>query len=119
MELTTVAPDEVIVHDGTTVHRHEGLEPATTYRFDGLEATTLDRPKGELLATFATVNDVHFGETVAGLIDGQGEGFSVPPGTTPYPTLMSTDAVAEMVELDPLVVLVKGDLTTDGSLHPR
>ncbi|MBK6440151.1 MAG: metallophosphoesterase [Candidatus Microthrix sp.] len=115
MELTTVAPDEVTVHDGTTVHRHVGLEPATAYRFDGLDATTLPRPKGELLGTFATVNDVHFGETEAGLIDGQGEAFSVPPGTTPYPTLMNTDAVAEIAELDPVAVLVKGDLTTDGS----
>lgn len=115
MELTTVAPDEVVVHDGPTVHRHLGLEPATDYDFDGLSVMTLPEPKGELLGTFATVNDVHFGETTAGLIDGAGEGFSVPPGTTPYPTLMNTDAVAEMAELDPLAVLVKGDLTTDGS----
>ncbi|MEZ5382598.1 MAG: metallophosphoesterase [Microthrixaceae bacterium] len=115
MDLTTVAPDEVVAHDGTTVHRHRGLEPDTTYRFEGFEATTLPRPHGELLATFATINDVHFGELAAGLIDGAGEGFSVPPGTTPYPTFMNADAVAEMVALDPLAVLVKGDLTTDGS----
>ena len=88
MELTTVAPDEVVIHDGPTVHRHRGLSPATTYEFDGLTATTLPAPRGDLLGTFATVNDVHFGETVAGLIDGAGEGFSVPAGTTPYPTLM-------------------------------
>ena len=115
MELTTVAPDEVVIHDGPTVHRHLGLSPATTYEFDGLTATTLPAPRGDLLGTFATVNDVHFGETVAGLIDGAGEGFSVPAGTTPYPTLMNTDAVGEMADLDPLAVLVKGDLTTDGS----
>ena len=41
MELTTVAPDEVVIHDGPTVHRHLGLSPATTYEFDGLTATTL------------------------------------------------------------------------------
>jgi hypothetical protein len=27
---------------------------------------------------------------------------------------MNTDAVAEIAELDPVAVLVKGDLTTDG-----
>ena len=115
MGRAAVAPDEVVIHDGPTVHRHLGLSPATTYEFDGLTATTLPAPRGDLLGTFATVNDVHFGETVAGLIDGAGEGFSVPAGTTPYPTLMNTDAVGEMADLDPLAVLVKGDLTTDGS----
>lgn len=115
MELTTVAPDEVVAHDGPTVHRYEGLTPATAYEWDGLSATTLPAPKGELLGTFATVNDVHFGETQAGLIDGAGEAFSVPEGTTPYPLLMNTDAATEMAELNPLAVLVKGDLTTDGS----
>ena len=31
---------------------------------------TLPRPGGELLCRFATVNDVHFGETQCGIIEG-------------------------------------------------
>ena len=38
-------------------------------RVEGFSFRTLPAP-GELLATFATVNDVHFGETECGVIDG-------------------------------------------------
>ena len=31
---------------------------------------TLPRPRGELLCRFATVNDVHFGETSAASLEG-------------------------------------------------
>jgi len=40
------------------VYRYDGLTPSTSYTFNGLEVTTLDRPNGALLSTFATVNDV-------------------------------------------------------------
>lgn len=114
MELTTVADDEVVVHDGPAVHRHEGLWPDTTYSFGGTEVRTLPAP-GELLCRFATVNDVHFGEVEAGLIEGvETPVMRVPDGAEPYPEVMNRGAVAEMAAIDPAAVLVKGDLTSDG-----
>jgi Icc protein len=81
-ELTTVADDEVVVHlrpggngaggEARVVTRTE-LEPATDYEVEGLAARTLERPAGELLARFATVNDVHFGETVCGKVGDLGD----------------------------------------------
>ena len=87
MELTTVADDEAVVHDGLEVHRYADLEPDTAYERDGFHFRTLARPPGELLCRFATVNDVHFGEVEAGLIEGMelGPTFSSEPGQDPYP----------------------------------
>ena len=68
------------------------------------------------VATIATVNDVHFGETVCGIMDGIPDGpfFSVEPGAEPYPEVMNRGAIAEISALDPDAVVVKGDLTNDG-----
>src|SRR5688500_5995392 len=96
-ELTTVADDEVVVHHGTDARVHSELPPDTVVELDGHTLRTLPR-RGELLARITTVNDVHFGETVAGHIDGA-EGFetySVAPGEEPYPEFMNAGAVAEM-----------------------
>ncbi|HEY8544391.1 MAG TPA: metallophosphoesterase [Acidimicrobiales bacterium] len=118
MDLTTVADDEVVFHDGLTVRRYEGLTPGTTYQFEGHEVRTLPRPDGELLATFATVNDVHFGELECGRIDGMenlGPVYRSEPGAEPYPTLMNRCAVAEIAAAEPDAVVVKGDLTAFGT----
>jgi 3',5'-cyclic-AMP phosphodiesterase len=117
VELTTVADDVAVVHDGLEVRRHEGLEPDTLQELDGFHFRTLARPGGELLARFATVNDVHFGETECGIIEGLDMGpiFSVQPGEDPYPEIMNAGAVAEMAAIDPAVVVVKGDLTSQGT----
>ena len=78
MELTTVADDEAVVHDGFEVRRYEGLDPDRVYELDGFAFRTLARPPGEHLCTFVTVNDVHFGEEVCGIMDGIPDGpFSV------------------------------------------
>ena len=69
VEVTTVADDLVVVHDGHTAHRHDGLAPDTDHELHGHTLRTLRRPPGELLARVATVNDVHFGETECGRID--------------------------------------------------
>jgi 3',5'-cyclic-AMP phosphodiesterase len=118
MELTTVADDEVVIHDGLEVRRHPGLEPDHPYQFDGFEIRTLRRPPGEHLCTFATVNDVHFGEVECGIIEGLeiGPTFRVPEGSEPYPVIMNRGAVAEMSTIDPAAVVVKGDLTAEGTL---
>lgn len=115
MDLTTVADDEAVFHDGTTVHRHDGLTPDTDHELRGVTFRTLPAP-GELLCRFATVNDVHFGETEAGLITGvEMPVFRAPDGAPPYPETMNAGAIAEMREIDPAVVLVKGDITDAGT----
>lgn len=117
MDLTTVADDEAVLHDGTLVHRHEGLTSDTAYDLDGHTFRTLPRPPGQRLATFCTVNDVHFGETECGVLNGIDDDpiYTSAPGEEPYPQLMNRCAIAEMRALDPDVVVVKGDLTSMGT----
>ncbi|MBK9180109.1 MAG: metallophosphoesterase [Acidimicrobiales bacterium] len=115
-ELTTVADDEAVLFDGPEVTAYIGLEPDTVYELEGVEVRTLPRPPGELLCRFATVNDVHFGETECGIIEGLDAGpvLSVPEGATPYPELMNRAAVPEIAAIEPAAVLAKGDLTAAG-----
>ncbi|MEJ7584336.1 MAG: metallophosphoesterase [Acidimicrobiales bacterium] len=99
------------------VRRYDDLLPDTEHEIDGFAFRTMPEP-GELLATFATVNDVHFGETTCGVVSGHpevGPVFRSAPGEDPYPETMNRGAVHEMEALDPAVVLVKGDLTSDGT----
>jgi 3',5'-cyclic AMP phosphodiesterase CpdA len=116
VELTTLADDLAVFHDGTTASRFEGLIPSTTYQLMGSEVTTLARPTGELLSRFVTVNDIHFGETVCGQIDASPEGpiQRSLPGEPPYPDTMNGAAVAEIRALQPDAVVAKGDLTNNG-----
>lgn len=120
VEVTTVAPDSVVLHRGAEVRRFEGLEPDTVHDLDGTEVRTLPRPGGELLCRFATVNDVHFGETECGLVEGApdvGPVLSSAPGEPPYPLMMNEAAVAEISDIGPAAVVAKGDLTTNGSVE--
>ncbi|MGQ0434000.1 MAG: hypothetical protein ACT452_16535, partial [Microthrixaceae bacterium] len=96
-ELTTVADDEAVIHDGGSVRRYDGLTPDTDHDIDGFAFRTLPR-LGERLATIATVNDVHFGETECGVIDGLEVGpvFSAREGDDPYPEVMNRAAIDEM-----------------------
>jgi Icc protein len=115
-ELTTVADDAVVLHRDDSTFRHHGLLPDTDYVFEGIAARTLPRPDGELLCRFATVNDVHFGETECGRIDDQPIGpiLRREPGEESYPELMNGGAVREIADIDPVAVIVKGDLSNDG-----
>jgi hypothetical protein len=117
MDVTTVADDLVVIHDGLDVRRYEGLAPDTSYRLDGAEVRTLARPSGELRCRFATVNDVHFGEVEAGRIDDHPHGpiRRSAPGEPPHPEVMNQAAASEIAALDPAVVVVKGDLSQDGT----
>lgn len=107
-----------------------GLEPDAEYAVavDGVEpcdelpavVRTLAAPGGRHLATIATVNDVHFGETVCGMLHGVTEEELGPwvrarPGEDPYPVTMNRAAVAEIDALGPDAVVAKGDLTCVGS----
>lgn len=118
-ELTTVADDEVVAHDGLEVLRWDGLAPGTLHELPGLDVPvrTLDRPPGERLATVTTVNDVHFGEDVAGAVHGlpETDTFRVEAGEPPYPETMNAGAVVEMSAVEPDLVVVKGDLTARGT----
>jgi 3',5'-cyclic-AMP phosphodiesterase len=116
-ELTTVADDLVVLHCGERTLRYDGLACDSEFEFNGVRGRTLRRPPGELLCRFATVNDVHFGELECGRIDGHAEGPIVrrQAGERPYPELMNSCAVAEMIGIDPTVVVVKGDLSRDGT----
>src|SRR5215203_5084500 len=110
-ELTTVADDLAVAFRGTEVRRYEDLEPGTAYEVDGMFFTTLPRPPGARLATVATVNDVHFGEEAAGIIDGSDIGpiLRSEPGQPPYPEVMNRAAVVEIAGAEPDVVVAKGD----------
>ncbi len=116
MELTTVAEDLAVVHDDGEVRRYEDLEPDTLYEHDGFVYRTLP-DLGALVARVGTVNDVHFGETECGVISGMDLGpvLSVPDGAEPYPELMNRCAIAEMRRADLDAVVVKGDLTCNGT----
>jgi 3',5'-cyclic AMP phosphodiesterase CpdA len=117
VDLTTVADDLVVFHDAPQVHRFEGLEPDREYELLGQRVRTLARPPGELLTTFATVNDVHFGEVECGRIDDLEEGpiQRVAPGEPPHPETMNRGAVGEIAATDVAAVIVKGDLSNDGA----
>jgi Icc protein len=117
VELTTVADDLAVLHLGEQVFRYEGLQPDTVYELHGVALRTLPRPPGELLARIATVNDLHFGETECGRIDDRPDGpiVRVDPGAEPYPELMNRSAADEIAAIDPTAVIVKGDLSCDGT----
>ena len=106
------------MHDGHDVRTHRDLAPDSTYQLDGFEFRTLPR-LGERLATVATVNDVHFGEIECGIVGGLDIGpvFRSEPGADPYPEVMNRGAIAEIRALDPDAVVVKGDLTSNGTVE--
>jgi predicted phosphodiesterase len=117
IDVSTVADDMAILHDGARVMTFDGLEPDTDYTFGGQELRTLVRPPGELLSHFTTVNDVHFGEVECGRIDDSPLGpiLRAEPGGDPYPDTMNHGAIEEMTAVEPDAVVVKGDLTNLGT----
>ena len=116
VDITTVADDLIVAHDGVAVARLEHLQPDTTYAVFGQEITTLSRPDGALLCRIGTVNDVHFGEVECGSVDDHPDGpiQRAAPGERPYPDTMNAAAVSEMLAADLFAVIVKGDLSVDG-----
>lgn len=116
MDITTVADDLVVAHDGLDVYQLDGLAPDSEVEVRGVTVRTLSRPAGALLCRFGTVNDVHFGEVECGRIDDHPEGpiQRVGPDEDPYPETMNRAAVAEMLDADLAAVFVKGDLSVDG-----
>jgi 3',5'-cyclic-AMP phosphodiesterase len=117
VEVTTVADDGAVLHQGARVLRYKDLQPDTDYERDGVAFRTLPRPPGERLATVATVNDLHFGETVCGVMAGVdlGPPMRAEPGEPPYPETMNRAAAAEITACRPDAVVAKGDLTTSAT----
>jgi predicted phosphodiesterase len=127
--ITTCVGDEEVVTEGVYhVARVRELAPATTYSVgvDGVaatellpkEVTTLAAAPGPLVATVATVNDVHFGEQECGRIGSEeeiGPVFTTLPGETPYWSIMNRAAIDEIEALDADAVIAKGDLTNVGA----
>lgn len=114
-ELVSVAPDAAELFVEGRVVRLGGLSPAREYEFAGIAFRTME-DLGEVRCVVATANDVHFGETVCGRIDGDGRfpGITAAPGEEPYPERMNRGVVADVEALGPDCVVVKGDLTDDG-----
>jgi Icc protein len=128
---TTVGGNEVRTTGPYHVATVAGLGSDTEYPLaieshaevtDELPATvsTLADPGGRALTTIATVNDVHFGETVCGMLHDVSEAELGPwvrsePGEDPYPLMMNRAAVVEIEAATPDIVLAKGDLTCVGS----
>ena len=134
IDVTTVTDTEVVVHAtrsdtfDVTVHRFDGFGPDTDVTLDVVDpddpslthpirTRTLPRPDGTQHCVVATVNDVHFGEQSAGQIDE----FTIgpvrrsEPGAEPYPEVMNRAAVEEISAIYPAAVVVKGDLSLDGT----
>jgi Icc protein len=127
---TRVGDREVVTTGPHHIVQVDGLEPETEYAIEvegvssddrWLPATvcTLAQPTGRLLATIATANDVHFGETECGRtgypdVDALGPILRSEPGDPPYPVVMNRAVVDAMRALDPDAVVVKGDLTDTG-----
>ncbi len=128
---TRVGDQEVVTTGPFHIAEFGGLDPGSSYdlEIEGLAAPTeqlpaslrtLVRPSGALVATIATVNDVHFGETVCGMIhtipeEDLGPWARSEPGEDPYPIMMNRAAVAAIADSAPDVVVAKGDLTCVGS----
>ena len=120
-EVTTTGPYHVARVDGLTPDTEYDLAVDQVAPDYWLPPTvrTLVQPPGELVATIATANDVHFGETECGrtgdpATDAIGPILRAAPGDPPYPEVMGRGAVAEMARIDPVAVVVKGDLTDRG-----
>jgi len=120
----------------------DGLEPGRTYRFEAWssgvraapaatvttrlpgvpevtgEFTTLVPPPGRKLRTIALANDVHYGETVSGLLAGDlPPGFRREPGLPPYPEVMLDALLDDLRAPDRAagVLLLAGDLTSEAT----
>ena len=92
---------------GTTT---EGLATGGPYAF-----TTPQPPPGRYLFTIVLCNDLHMGETTAGLVGSLPQiiGISQVPGLPPYPEVMLESLVADATALGAHHLLAAGDITSE------
>ncbi|MFE5919514.1 metallophosphoesterase [Streptomyces sp. NPDC002285] len=81
--------------------------------------TTPQPPPGRHLLSIALCNDLHLGETTAGLVGGLPLLRGVPqqPGRAPYPELMSRALVEEARRRGADLLLAGGDISAGGAAH--
>ena len=137
IHLGTEGPDTAFDLSGPPTRNHyariKGLSPNTGYVYqirsgDKLAPATdrspgnfrtLSEPPGEFLFDFATVNDTHVGEQVAGLIciGGMclGQGFTTPWPDHPHWEFTNEAAVDAINEISPEFVIHKGDVSSEYS----
>ncbi len=91
--------------------RHGLGTPGGPYSF-----TTPQPPPGPHLLSLALCNDLHIGETVAGLVAGVPflRGVAQRTGQTPYPELMSRAVVDEARRRGAQLLLAAGDISAGG-----
>ena len=124
---------------GTRLVRVEGLEPATEYRIEiaprggqpvaageylPASAETLPGTAARQVASFATLNDLHFGESrFGGAFTGEGGDGEAAPGApvaretdgdVPYWQLMNEDVIADINKLGVDATVIKGDIADRG-----
>jgi 3',5'-cyclic AMP phosphodiesterase CpdA len=87
-------------------------QPGGTFRF----ATPLP-PPGRHLFSIALCNDLHLGETVAGLVGGLPDikGITQLEGRPPYPEVMAEALVADARRRGARYLLAAGDITDEGA----
>ncbi|MCP2337269.1 purple acid phosphatase family protein [Actinomadura rupiterrae] len=95
-----------------------GGHAAGTPRGDGVFAfTTPQPPPGRFLFAVALCNDLHLGETVAGLVGGLPwiKGISQVPGHPPYPEIMATALVDDAKARGATHLLAAGDVSAEAA----
>lgn len=79
--------------------------------------TTLSPPSNEFIFSFASMNDLHFGEEIAGLITVGGrklnEGMKWPDPQNPHWSFMNRAAIQEINERGADFVIINGDITSE------
>jgi 3',5'-cyclic AMP phosphodiesterase CpdA len=115
-ELVAAGPHFVELYVNGEIVVLSSLSAETAYHFDDIDAVTL-ADIGPVLSIVVTMNDVHFGEVECGKIEGvTPPAFTVQPGEVPYPEIMNGSVVSDAAKLDPDLVVVKGDLTSFGTV---
>jgi len=115
-----LAPDTEYVIEIAT----PGGEPAAPDEWFGGRARTLPSPRANEVASFATLNDLHFGEPAfGGFLEADGEfgepregwlRISAEETEVPYSQFMNEDAIAEINEAGVDCAIVKGDIADSG-----
>lgn len=89
---------------------NQGVGTGGPYSF-----TTPRPPRGSHLFTMILCNDLHMGETQAGLVGGQPQyiGIEQVPGLPPYPEVMLESLVGDVRRFDPTYLLAAGDISAE------
>ena len=128
VELTGLEPGQTYYYQARSNGRPAAPTPFTliagnavgtsTYGLDGTgpySFTTPQPPRGRYLFSMVLCNDLHMGETQAGLVGGQPQyiGISQVPGLPPYPQVMLESLVQDVKRFDPTYLLAAGDISAE------